>query len=60
MEGPRLVCDQSMAIFIAILGLVSLSTGFCLIVVLVLNIEGESVPFIDDIVLTVEGFGLLF
>ena len=51
---------QSMAIFIAILCLVPLSSGFSLIVVLVLNIEGEFVPFIDDIVLTVEEFGLFF
>ena len=49
-----------MAIFIAILCLVPLSSGFSLIVVLVLNIEGEFVPFIDDIVLTVEEFGLFF
>ena len=60
--GPQQSGDteQSMAIFIAILCLVPLSSGFSLIVVLVLNIEGEFVPFIDDIVLTVEEFGLFF
>ena len=49
-----------MAIFIAILGLVSLSSGFSLIVVMVLYIEREFVPFIDGFVLIVEGFGLFF
>ena len=47
-----------MAIFIAILGLVPLSSGFSLIVVMVLYIEREFVPFIDGFVLIVEGFGL--
>ena len=51
--------DQSMAIFIAILGLVPLSSGFSLIVVMVLYIEREFVPFIDGFVLIVEGFGLV-
>ena len=51
---------QSVAIFIAILGLVPLSSGFSLIVVMVLYIEREFVPFIDGFVLTVEGFGLVF
>ena len=46
-----------MAIFIAILGLVPLSSGFSLIVVMVLYIEREFVPFIDGFVLIVEGFG---
>ena len=49
-----------MAIFIAILGLVPLSSGFSLIVVMVLYIEREFVPFIDGFVLIVEGFGLFF
>ena len=47
-----------MAIFIAILGLVPLSSGFSLIVVMVLYIERELVHFIDGFVLIVEGFGL--
>ena len=47
-----------MAIFIAILGLVPLSSGFSLIVVMVLYIEREFVPFIDGFVLIIEGFGL--
>ena len=51
---------QSVAIFIAILGLVSLSSGFSLIVVMVLYIEREFVPYIDGFVLMVEGFGLFF
>ena len=51
---------QSVAIFIAILGLVPLSSGFSLIVVMVLYIEREFVPFIDGFVLIVEGFGLCF
>ena len=51
---------QSVAIFIAILGLVPLSSGFSLIVVMVLYIEREFVPFIDGFVLIVEGFGLFF
>ena len=50
-------CGQSVAIFIAILGLVPLSSGFSLIVVMVLYIEREFVPFIDGFVLIVEGFG---
>ena len=49
-----------MAIFIAILGLVPLSSGFSRIVVMVLYIEREFVPFIDGFVLIVEEFGLLF
>ena len=49
-----------MAIFIAILGLVPLSRGFSLIVVMALNIERESVPYIVGFVLMVEGFGLFF
>ena len=49
-----------MAIFIAILGLVPLSSGFSLIVVMVLYIEREFVPFINGTVLIVEGFGLFF
>ena len=49
-----------MAIFIAILGLVSLSSGFSLIVVMVLYIEREFVLYIDGFVLIVEGFGLFF
>ena len=49
-----------MAIFIAILGLVPLSRGFSLIVVMALNIEREFVPYIVDFVLMVEGFGLFF
>ena len=51
---------QSVAIFIAILGLVSLSSGFSLIVVMVLYIEREFVLYIDGFVLIVEGFGLVF
>ena len=51
---------QSVAIFIAILGLVSLSSGFSLIVVMVLYIEREFVLFIDGFVLIVEGFGFFF
>ena len=51
---------QSVAIFIAILGLVSLSSGFSLIVVMVLYIEREFVLYIDGFVLIVEGFGLFF
>ena len=51
---------QSVAIFIAILGLVSLSSGFSLIVVMVLYIEREFVPYIVGFVLMVEGFGLFF
>ena len=55
------VCsDQSVAIFIAILGLVSLSSGFSLIVVMVLYIEREFVLYIDGFVLIVEGFGFFF
>ena len=54
------IVNQSVAIFIAILGLVSLSSGFSLIVVMVLYIEREFVPFIDGFVLIVEGFGLFF
>ena len=49
-----------MAIFIAILGLVPLSRGFSLIVVMALNIEREFVPYIVGFVLMVEGFGLFF
>ena len=49
-----------MAIFIAILGLVPLSRGFSLMVVMALNIERESVPYIVGFVLMVEGFGLFF
>ena len=49
-----------MAIFIAILGLVPLSSGFSLIVVMVLYIEREFVPFIDGFVLIVEGFGFFY
>ena len=67
IEGPRQVLDpmtlspeQSVAIFIAILGLVSLSSGFSLIVVMVLYIEREFVLYIDGFVLIVEGFGLFF
>ena len=52
--------EQSVAIFIAILGLVSLSSGFSLIVVMVLYIEREFVLYIDGFVLIVEGFGLFF
>ena len=52
--------SQSVAIFIAILGLVSLSSGFSLIVVMVLYIEREFVLYIDGFVLIVEGFGLFF
>ena len=44
----------------AILGLVPLSRGFSLIVVMALNIERESVPYIVGFVLMVEGFGLFF
>ena len=51
---------QSVAIFITILGLVSLSSGFSLIVVMVLYIEREFVPYIDGFVLMVEGFVLFF
>ena len=51
---------QSVAIFIAILGLVPLSSGFSLIVVMMLYIERKFVPFIDGFVLIVEGFGLGF
>ena len=55
-----MVHNQSVAIFIAILGLVSLSSGFSLIVVMVLYIEREFVLYIDGFVLIVEGFGLFF
>ena len=49
-----------MAIFIEILGLVPLSNDFSLIVVMVLYIEREFVPFIDGFVFIVEGFGFFF
>ena len=49
-----------MAIFIAILGLVPLSSGFSLIVVLVLNIEGEFVPNIVGVTLMVQNFSEIF
>ena len=51
---------QSMAIFIAILGLVPLSRGFSLIVGLVLNIEGEFVPYIVGVALVVQNFSEIF
>ena len=51
---------QSMAIFIAILGLVSLSRGFSLIVGLVLNIGGEFVPYIVGVTLVVQNFSEIF
>ena len=51
---------QSMAIFIAILGLVPLSRGFSLIVGLVLNIEGEFVPYIVGVTLMVQNFSEIF
>ena len=49
-----------MAIFIAILGLVPLSRGFSLIVGLVLNIEGEFVPYIVGVTLMVQNFSEIF
>ena len=49
-----------MAIFIAILGLVPLSRGFSLIVGLVLNIEGEFVPYIVGVTLVVQNFSEIF
>ena len=55
---PR--AKQSMAIFIAILGLVPLSRGFSLIVGLVLNIEGEFVPYIVGVTLMVQNFSEIF
>ena len=51
---------QSMAKFIAILGLVPLSSGFSFIVGLVLNIEGEFVPYIVGVTLVVQNFSEIF
>ena len=52
--------DQSMAIYIAILGLVPNIEGFSIIVVLVLNIEGEFVPNIVGVTLMVQNFSEIF
>ena len=49
-----------MAIFIAILSLVLLLRGFSLIVGLVLNIEGEFVPFIVGVTLMAQNFSEIF
>ena len=50
-----------MAIFIPILlGLVPLLRGFSLIVGLVLNIEGEFVPYIVGVTLMVQNFSEIF
>ena len=51
---------QSMAIYIAILGLVPNIQGFSFIVVLVLNIEGEFVPYIVGVTLVVQNFSEIF
>ena len=51
---------QSMAIYIAILGLVPNIEGFSFIVVLVLNIEGEFVPYIVGVTLVVQNFSEIF
>ena len=51
---------QSMAIYIAILGLVPNIEGFSHIVVLVLNIEGEFVPYIVGVTLVVQNFSEIF
>ena len=58
--GTLPTTGQSMAIFIAILGLVPLSRGFSLIVGLVLNIEGEFVPYIVGVTLMVQNFSEIF
>ena len=60
MSSTVLSLGQSMAIFIAILGLVPLSRGFSLIVGLVLNIEGEFVPYIVGVTLMVQNFSEIF
>ena len=52
--------EQSMAIYIAILGLVPNIEGFSHIVVLVLNIEGEFVPYIVGVTLVVQNFSEIF
>ena len=49
-----------MAICIVILGLVPLSSGFSFIVGLVLNIEGEFVPYIVGVTLVVQNFSEIF
>ena len=51
---------QSMAIYIAILGLVPNIEGFSHIVVLVLNIEGEFVPYVVGVTLLVQNFSEIF
>ena len=51
---------QSMAIYIAILGLVPNIEGFSYIVVMVLNIEGEFVPDIVGVTLVVQNFSEIF
>ena len=49
-----------MAIYIAILGLVPIIEGFSFIVVLVLNIEEEFVPYIVGVTLVVQNFSEIF
>ena len=51
---------QSMAIYIAILGLVPFIECFSFIVVLLLNIEGEFVPYIVGVTLVVQNFSEIF
>ena len=51
---------QSMAIYIAILGLVPFIECFSFIVVLLLNIEGELIPFIVGVTLVVQNFSEIF
>ena len=61
MPGTAGLCPvQSMAIYIAILGLVPNIEGFSHIVVLVLNIEGEFVPYIVGVTLVVQNFSEIF
>ena len=52
--------QQSMAIYIAILGLVPFIECFRFIVVLLLNIEGEFVPYIVGVTLVVQNFSKIF